>query len=125
LAALVLGGCGSGAQRAAPPPPRLPADVATRLASRSDAIVRLLAARDGCGALAAAATLQKEAIAAINSGRVPARFQEPLLGAANDLSRRIHCAPRAAPAPADEKEKPDKDHGHHDKRKHDGEGGDN
>jgi hypothetical protein len=117
-AALVLGGCGSGTQRAAPPPPRLPADVASRLASRSDEIVRLLAARDGCGALDAAATLRQEAIAAINTGRVPARFQEPLLAAANDLPIRIHCAPRAAPAPANEEKGGKHDRRHRDKPKH-------
>jgi hypothetical protein len=93
LAALALGGCGSGSERAAPPPPLLPAPLAADLASRSDDVARLLASNDGCGALAAAKALQTEAITAINAGRVPARLQEPLSGAANDLTVRINCAP--------------------------------
>src|SRR3954453_17331382 len=85
----LLGGCGSGDRRAAPPPPRLPAGLAARLASSSDEVVARLAANDGCGALAAAHRFRDETIAAINAGRVPARFQEPLVGAANDLPLRI------------------------------------
>ena len=116
-----MGGCGSGAERAAPPPPpRLPAGLAAQLASQSDQIAALLAAEDSCGALEAARTFRKDAIAAINAGRVAARFQEPLIGAANDLPLRIHCSPRAAPANADENRehdrKPNKhgndEHGH-------------
>jgi hypothetical protein len=102
-AALFLAGCGSGDERAAPSPPRLPAALAAQLASRSDDVARLLRQNDGCSALAAAKALQRETIAAVNARRVPARFQEPLLGAANDLVFRIHCAPSpAASAPADE-----------------------
>ncbi len=83
-AALALGGCGSGNERAAPPPPRLPAP------------------------LAAAKALQTRTIAAINAGRVPARLQEPLSGAANDLIERINCAP----PPSEENHKgKDKKHG--------------
>jgi hypothetical protein len=76
-----------------------------------------LAENDGCGALAAARRLRSEAIAAINAGRVPARFQESLTGAANDLAQRIHCAPRAAPAtPAEQN---DEGSDQHDKGRHD------
>lgn len=65
--------------------------------------------------MAAARQLRTEAIAAINSGRVPARFQETLAAAANDLPLRIHCAPRAAPATAAELD----DHKHkQDHKKH-------
>jgi hypothetical protein len=97
-AALILGGCGSGDERAAPPPPRLPASLASGLASRSDVVAQRLDANDGCGALAAAKRLQQQTIAAVNARRVPPRFQEPLLGAANDLVLRIHCAPPPTPA---------------------------
>jgi len=114
-AALLLGGCGSGDPRAAQPPPRLPADVAARLASHSDQVAARLAASDGCGAVAAARQLRSEAIAAINAGRVPARFQETLTAAANDLPLRIHCAPRAAPATAAELD--DHKHDKHDHKK--------
>ena len=107
-AALPLGGCGGGNERAAPPPPRLPAPLAADLASQSDDVARLLESNDGCGALAAAKALQTEAIAAINAGRVPARLQEPLSGAANDLTARINCAP----PPSEETHKgKDKKHG--------------
>jgi hypothetical protein len=95
--ALALGGCGSGAQRAAPPPPHLPAALASQLASRSDEVARLLSRNDACGALAAATDLQRKTVAAINSGRVPARLQEPLQSAANDLVFRIRCVPPPAP----------------------------
>lgn len=125
-AALLLGGCGSGGRHAAPPPPRLPAGVAARLASQSDQVGERLAANDGCGALAAARQLRSAAIAAIDTGRVPARFRESLAAATNDLSLRIHCAPRAAPATAAElgddkgRGKKHEQHGHgHGHRKHD------
>jgi hypothetical protein len=91
-AALVLAGCGGGNERATPPPPRLPETLAADLASRSDKVARLLDRNDGCGALAAAKELRNATIAAINAGRVPARLQEPLQGAANDLAFRITCA---------------------------------
>ncbi len=123
-AALVLGGCGSGGEHAAPRPPRLPAALAAHLASRSDDVARLLDSSDGCGALAAAKQLQQDAIAAVNSQRVPARFQEPLLGAANDLVVRIHCAPPPAPRPeGDDEHGKDKGKGHG-KGKHGHGGGD-
>lgn len=115
MAALLLGGCGSGDRRAAPPP-RLPADVAARLASESDRVAARLAASDGCAAVAAARQLRSEAIAAINGGRVPARFQETLTAAANDLPLRIHCAPRAAPATAAELDDHRRDK--HDRKRH-------
>jgi hypothetical protein len=125
-AALVLGGCGSGGRRAAPPPPRFPADVAAQLASQSDRVAERLAASDGCGALDAARQLQSQAVAAINAGRVPARFKETLASAASDLPLRIHCSPRAAPATTAEQdhhkrgEHRHEKHGHgHDHRKHD------
>jgi hypothetical protein len=59
---------------------------------------------------------------------VPARLQEPLLGAANDLVLRIHCAPPPAPAQnGDDEQRRDKgkEHGKghakdHGKGKHGG-----
>jgi hypothetical protein len=111
---LALAGCGSGDERAAPPP-RLPAPLASELASRSDAVVRLLAQNDGCGALAAAKALRRDAIAALNTGRIPTPLQEPLVGAANDLVIRIQCVPPAANPEHDENEHRDRgkgrDHG--------------
>lgn len=116
-AVLVLGGCGSADRRAAPPPPRLPSAVAAQLASQSDQVAERLAASDGCGALDAARQLRSQADAAINAGRVPARFRKTLAAAADDLPLRIHCAPRAAPAtPAEQDDHKGK--GNHEKRQH-------
>jgi hypothetical protein len=117
-----LAGCGGG-DNAAPPPPRIPAPLASSLAARSDAVAERLAANDGCGALDAAKRLQQEAIAAVNARRVPPRFQESLLGAANDLVLRIHCAPPpAAPRAEDNQDEQGngKGHGRHGKGKHGG-----
>ena len=107
VSALGLAGCGSGTNHASPPPPHLPAKLVARLASESDAVARLLGRSDGCGALAAAQRLQQEATSAINTGRIPPRFQEPLAAAANDLVFRIHCAPAVAP------QSPPENHGKH------------
>jgi hypothetical protein len=93
----LVAGCGGAAQRAAPPPPRLPRALAHTLAARSDEVAARLAAGDSCGALASARALQQETIAAINAGRVPGALQEPLAGAAARVVSRISCAPRAAP----------------------------
>jgi hypothetical protein len=88
-------------------------------------VAQRLEANDGCGALDAAKQLQQEAIAGINARRVPARFQEPLLGAANDLVLRIHCVPPPAPTAANNEDEhgkgKDKDKGkRHGKGKHGG-----
>jgi hypothetical protein len=81
---------------------------------------RLLLRSDGCGALAAARQLRQETIAAVNARRVPARFQEPLLGAANDLVLRIHCAPPPrAPAAAPDEDGHGKSHGKGHGKRHD------
>jgi hypothetical protein len=125
VAVLVVGGCGE--QRAAPPPPRLPAALASRLAARSDEVARLLERNDGCAALAAAKELQRETIAAINAGRVPTPLQEPLQGAANDLTARISCV-LPPPQEPDKGKQDEHGNGHgkdHGKGKHGhGKGGD-
>jgi hypothetical protein len=95
LAAL-LAGCGGHARHTAPPQPKLPAPLAQQLAERSDAVAAKFDAGDTCGALADARALQRQVVAAINTGRVPARLQEPLSAAANDLTVRITCAPPTA-----------------------------
>jgi hypothetical protein len=90
--ALLLAGCGGGAEQATPGPrpPRIPTDVARQLAAEADLIAT--AQPGSCTARAAAARLQSEAIQAIQSRRVPARYQEPLLSAANALVARLsHC----------------------------------
>ena len=66
-----LAGCGSA--KRTPPTPRLPHALAQRLAQEADAVrTRTLALR-----------LQRDVIAAINAGRVPAALQEELQSRAN------------------------------------------
>jgi hypothetical protein len=92
--ALLLAGCGGGdtkQTKPSPRPPRIPADVAQRLAAEADLIAR--AQPGSCTARAAAARLQAEALDAIQSHRVPQRYQEPLMSAANVLVARLSvCA---------------------------------
>jgi hypothetical protein len=81
--ALLLAGCGGEGRRSPPVPPRIPAGVADRLAADADRV----AATPGCAARVAAFELRGDVIAAIS--RVPARYQEQLTSAANDLVDRI------------------------------------
>jgi hypothetical protein len=95
--ALCLAGCGSGSERQVAPQPRLPAPVASALASRSDEVAQALAGGDQCRALTLAQQLQQETIAAINAGRVPRAFQEQLGSTVGDLVSRIQSVPAATP----------------------------
>jgi hypothetical protein len=95
--ALCLAGCGSGSERRVAPQPKLPAPVASALASRSDEVAQSLAGGDDCRALTLAQQLQDETIAAINAGRVPGAFQEQLSSTVGDLVSRIQCVPAAKP----------------------------
>ena len=97
VAALCLAGCGSGSERRVAPQPKLPAPVASVLASRSDQVAAGLAAGDHCRALTQAHLLQQETIAAINAGRVPGAFQEQLGSTVGDLVSRIQCVPASKP----------------------------
>jgi hypothetical protein len=112
--ALLLAGCGGGnanQTKPKPRPPRIPADVARRLAAEADLIAS--AQPGSCTARAAAARLQAESLEAIQSHRVPPRYQEPLMSAANGLVARLSVC--AEPTPKDdekghEKKKHEKDH---------------
>jgi len=91
--ALLLAGCG-GAEHAAPPPkpPRIPAGVAARLAAQADQVAAL--APGTCQARDAAARFRTQVIASIQQRQIPARYQEPLLSAANSLAERLAaCTP--------------------------------
>jgi hypothetical protein len=109
LAAVVflLAGCGS-SHSTTPRRPTMPRPLAQSLRAQADGIAAALAAGDGCLAQQRAVALQTSAIAAVNTRRLPPRFQEPLIGSVNDLVSRITCIPPPAP-PA---------HGHH-HEKHD------
>ena len=95
--AVVLAGCG-GAVHNATPAPRLPRVPAHAWANQSDAVAAALAAGDSCTAHRRAAALRSEVIAAVNDGKIPERFLEPLTSAVYDLAGRITCRPPPAPA---------------------------
>jgi hypothetical protein len=109
--ALLLAGCGGGEDRATPQPrpPRIPAEIALRLANEADRVAALTPGT--CGARDAAARFRSDVIASI--GRVPARYQEPLTSAANTLAERLATCVEPKPPKA---HKPH--HGHH-REKHD------
>jgi hypothetical protein len=96
--ALALTACGGREAAPQPKPPRIPPSVAQLLAAEADAV----AAAARCSAHDAAAKLQKDTINAIS--RVPTRYREQLMSAANDLAARVPACP--PPAQRDE------DHGH-------------
>ena len=96
--ALLLAGCGGGnanQTKPRPRPPRIPAEVAQRLAAEADLIAR--AQPGSCTARAAAARLQAEALEAIQSHRVPPRYQEPLMSAATGLVARLSVCSEPTP----------------------------
>lgn len=96
-AVLVLAGCG-GTHTTTPRQPTLPRTLAQSLRAQADGVAAALAAGDGCLARQRAAVLQSSVISAVNARRLPARFQETLLGSVNDLLARIACAPPPPPA---------------------------
>ena len=85
--ALLLAGCGGGGHRATPPPrpPRIPADVASRLAAEAGRVAVLTPGT--CEARDAAVRFRDDVIASI--GSIPPRWQEPLTSAANSLAARL------------------------------------
>jgi hypothetical protein len=109
--ALLLTG---GGDRTAPPPkpPRIPASVAQQLAAEADRVATLTPGT--CEARDAAARFRARVIASI--GRIPPRYQEPLMSAANSLADRLAAC--AEPQPVE----PEHDKGHgekHGKKNHD------
>ena len=103
---MALSACG-GATSEPPPAPKLPRDVASLLAAQSEEVAVALESRACKQARARAAGLRGDAIAAVNSGRVPETLQEPLLAAVNELEADVAtCVP---PAPAGPPAAPDDD----------------
>ena len=107
--ALLLAGCGGGDHRAAPPPPppRIPADVAALLVGRAEQVAALTPGT--CAARDAAVRFRADVIASI--GRVPPRYREPLMSAANSLAERLAACVEPKP---EHDEKPRERH--HEKR---------
>ena len=68
--------------------------MADALAARSDAVASRLESCDACGARAEAEALQADTIAAVNAGRIPARYQEELGSSVAVLVDSIECLPR-------------------------------
>ena len=110
--ALLLAGCGGGDHAAPPPkPPRIPAGVAQQLAAEADHVATLTPGT--CEARDAAAGFRGHVIASI--GRIPARYQEPLMSAANALADRLAACVEPPPA------EPEHGKGHgkkHERKKH-------
>lgn len=100
LVALALAGCGGSARRAAPPaPPHIPRALARSLAAEASAVAQSLAAGDGCSAQERANELRGAVVLAVSEHRIPARYQQKLTAAVDDLPDRITCNP-APPAPS-------------------------
>lgn len=87
VAVTALSGCG--AQQ--PSPPRLPLPLAAAWQHKADSVADALAAGDRCLARRQVMSLQTSVIEAVNAHRVAPQFQEPLLGAVNELVSRIRC----------------------------------
>jgi hypothetical protein len=118
---VLIAGCGGGGQaERTTPQPKLPGAVARQLAARADRIASRLDAGDSCGARAQATALRSEVTAAINAGRIPQAFLEPLSSSVNGLVGRVGSCQAAGGGGGR-----DEEHGHgrgHEKkkRKHDG-----
>jgi len=112
--AFLLAGCGGG-DRAAPPPrpPRIPGGVAQQLATEADHVATLTPGT--CEARDAAARFRSHVIASI--GRIPPRYQEPLMSAANSLADRLAACVEPQPIEPEHGKGHGKGHG---KKKHDG-----
>jgi hypothetical protein len=110
--ALLLAGCGGSDHTVPPPkPPRIPAGVAQQLAAEADHVATL--APGTCEARDAAARFRADVIASI--ARIPPRYQEPLMSAANSLADRL----AACAAPQRVEREHGKGHGRkHGKKKH-------
>jgi hypothetical protein len=111
--ALLLAGCGTH-HKTTPrpePQPRIPSDVASKLAAEAEQVAALTPGT--CEARDAAERFRDDVIASI--GRVPARYQEPLTSAANTLAGRLATCVETKPQPP-----PDKHHKKREKRHHHG-----
>jgi hypothetical protein len=116
--ALLLAGCGGGDHAAPPPkPPRIPAGVAQQLAAEADQVATLTPGT--CEARDAAAAFRSHVIASI--GRIPPRYQEPLMSAANALADRLVACVEPQPVEPGHGKGHGKKHG---RKKHDSDNND-
>jgi hypothetical protein len=93
LGVLVLGGCGGSGG------PAIEHDLAVELANQADAIA---SASGPCAARTHARILQRQTIAAVNAGRIPAAYQETLTSRVNEIvaTLQLRCLPTPSPAAA-------------------------
>lgn len=89
-AVLALAGCGDSDEQVAPTEATIPRGVASDLAERAEEIARLLDEGDTCGAASEAHDLKVAARRAIENGRIPEEFREPVEAAVADLHK-IEC----------------------------------
>jgi len=115
-AVLVLSACGSKSRLESRTAPRLPREVAAKLADRSDVLAAALRRNDGCEARIQLHGLERQTRLVIASGRVPAVYRSRLVAAVDDLARRMPACVRPAPPPVVQPEKPERGQ---DKKKHD------
>ena len=110
LVTVALAACGGGDsasdETATAAAPTLPRALAEELALASDEVADLIEAGDGCAASGRAAELRERALAAVESGKVPAELEDPLVTAVEALATEIVCEPAAA-----EEEDDDEDRG--------------
>jgi hypothetical protein len=67
-------------------------------------VAGLLDAGDGCGAAERAAELREQALAAVESGAVPAQLERPLATAVERLATQIVCEPATTEEDEDEED---------------------
>jgi hypothetical protein len=89
-AVLVVPGCGNSDEQVAPTEPTIPQGVASDLAERAEEIARLLDKGNNCAAASEARELRRAARRALESGRIPEEFREPIEAAVADLQN-IEC----------------------------------
>jgi hypothetical protein len=88
LGVLALSACGDRGG------PAIDAPLAAKLARQADAVAT---ARQPCAARDHARTLQRQTIAAINAGRIPADYLEPLQARVNEIASELEL--RCLPTP--------------------------
>jgi hypothetical protein len=104
--AVLLAACDGDGRSSSAKPGIAPA-AARELASSSEELAQLLDSGDVCAAAGKADELQRDAAAAISSGRVRRKISEPLSEATTQLVNEVNCPPPPPPVIVEpKKEKP-------------------
>jgi hypothetical protein len=106
-----LAGCGGATPRQTESA-AIPRSVADRLAAQSESIAAAWEAGDTCGAAQQADDLRHAADDAIESGDVPAAYQDDLEAAVVNLQNTANCTEEEAPEDHGEGKKEEKAKGH-------------